>query len=121
MKTFHLQLIPDEDIPQFQRLQLSEVDITFTQAVQSGIHLRHKENEHHEVLTMIVDTINQPHDGLAEIAAMGYAEGICAEAYLGIYFSQSRLEFMLNRIAKTVYFVESLSYQELLQAAQERL
>lgn len=121
MKTFHLKLVPDNDLPQFKRLHFEEVDISFTKAMQQGIHIRHDDTERLHVLSGIMEAFNQSVHNMDELTVTEYAKHIDFNRYFGIYIAHKKLEYLLEKLSKEIYFVESLSYQELLQAAKERL
>lgn len=129
MKTeaYRLYLEKDKDIPRFKKLNFKKEKISLTKVLTEGIHPhllchdRYGTHRSHLVET-ILKILNQDEFRLKDIKDLGYCYEIGAWTSSYYYGSEEeRLEENLGRIRQCIYFVEKLSFEELLEIAKREL
>lgn len=126
MKTYRLWLEQDKEFPRFRRLRFEKVEVPLVKLLREGIHpcdvrrWTYQENNR-DLIDKMFSLINKGDFDLPEIAELGYCEDLysCTCYYYGP--ENSEFEKNLAHTAKSIYFVEKFSYQELLEMAKNRL
>jgi hypothetical protein len=120
MKTFRLCLKPDSAFPQFKRLHWEMVDISLEDVLLRGIHPWSGPEKHSSLVDEFMRRFNEDEQLVGSLESFGYSHEISVVS--GYAFNQhSRFERALAQIREGVYFVEDLSYLELLGIAKQDL
>ena len=120
LQTFKLWLEPDRDIPQFRRLQWALVSVPIQDVLLHGIHPWSGPDAHPTLQEALLRIFNEDAMRLPELAEFGYCADI--SLYCGFVRDRlSKLEPALQAIYERVYFVDDLSYLELLNIAKANL
>lgn len=121
MKTFKFWLEPDENIPQFKKLYWETIDVSFTDVITKGIHPWQGSDKHHSLGDRFVKILNSEDFKPTELVQFNYCNDISSSIRSYYHVRKSRFEEILKRIDSSVYFVDKLSYVELLSIAKQRL
>ena len=129
MKTeaYRLFLEQDKDIPRFKRFNFEKEKVSVTKVLTEGIHPhllahdRYGRGTSHLIET-IFKILNQQEFLVKELKDLGYCYEISPWTSYYYYGSEGeRLEENLERIRQNIYFVEKLSFEELLEIAKDQL
>jgi len=121
METFRLWLEPDKDMPQFQRLRFEKVTVPLADVLLRGIHPWQGRDTNLSLKEKLVEVLNSAEMKLAELVQFGYCGDVSCVTTSYYYQQNTPFEETLKRIGENIYFVDSLSYVELLKIARERL
>jgi len=121
MKTFRLWLEQDRQIQRFKRLRFEKVQVSIADVLKKGIHPWQGANVHRSLKEKFVQVLNSGEMKPAELGQFGYCADVSCVVASYSWQNESQFEETLERIKDGVYFVESLSYVELLQIAKARL
>lgn len=128
MKTFRLWLEPDPIIPRFKRLAFELVDVSIADVLKRGVHPWQGAGKHPSLKEKFVEMLNNDDTKSTELGKMGYFHEIgyvCGRYSLyQVHEGQSYTSCFhetLKRIQTSIFFVNDLSYVELLQIAKQRL
>ena len=122
LQTFRFWLEPDAQFPGFQRLAWEQVDVPIRDVLMGGIHPWTTNNEGTDVHPSLIDAfLIRLNAGAVKPPELdGYSHDVIAQQ--GYYVQRkTRFERTLEFIQKNVYFVERLTYIQLLSIAKERL
>ena len=115
LQTLKLWLEPDRTIPQFQRLRWATVDVSIQDVLLNGVHPWCGPDKHNTVGEAVLKLVNEESTLIPELAHFGYCND------LNVWQKPSRFERVLEAIRESTYFVDDLSYLELLNTAREML
>jgi len=121
MKTFRLWLEEDRQVPRFKRLRFEKVTVSIADVLRKGIHPWQGANVHRSLKEKFVEVLNSGEMKPAELAQFGYCADVSCVVSSYPWQNESQFEETLERIRDGVYFVDRLSYVELLEIAKERL
>jgi len=121
METFRLWLEQDTQVPRFKRLAFKKVSVHIADVLKKGIHPWERAYVRGALMEKVVEVLNTDELKLPELAQSGYCGDISCVTAGYTWQDTSPFEETLQRIKECVYFVESLSYVELLAIARERL
>jgi hypothetical protein len=121
-------LEPDKEVPGLKRLTFSLTDVTVEDVFLKGIHPHSVigADSQHDCTGMtevILAKLNEPTACLAELQAHNLGYEIAAPGYSvhGCNNSLDQVSGLLKYLATTIYFVDDLTYEQLLQMAIARL
>ena len=124
--TFQLELVPDSTIPQFKRLRYHRVEIALADIFQRGIHPNSALLDDHERVQtgapeVILGKLNAEPAYVAALKAHNIGSELSVAP--GYFYGQSHdeIEWMLRHVAQWVYFVDDLSYEQLVEIAIAQL
>jgi hypothetical protein len=120
LKTFRFSLAPDREIPRFRRFQWELVDVSITDVLLHGIHPWMGPDQHPTLLHALVQRMNADAAKVGDLVPMGHSHDIAAESGY-VWSDNCRFQRTLRSIQEEVYFVDGLTYLELLNIAKERL
>jgi len=121
METFRLWFEDDKEIPQFKRLSFEKVNVPLGDVLTIGIHPWMGGNVHSTLGERFVQILNNEELKLEELAQAHYCRDISHSTYYSYYLDTTPFEETLKNIHNNVYFVDDLSYIELITLAKERL
>ena len=129
MKTevYRLHLEKDKDIPRFKRLNFEKEKVSLSKVLTKGIHPHLLAHDHYgggdsHVVETIFKTLNQDEFWVGQLKDLGYCYEIVPWARPYYYGSEEEsLENNLERIRQSIYFVEKLNFEELLEIAKREL
>lgn len=121
METFRLWIEDDPEIPCFKRLAYEKVNVSLADVITRGIHPLEAETTHTTLGERFVQILNSDDLKPEEMARADFCHDISHVGYYFYFHDSSRFEETLERIKGSIYFVEELSYMELLTLARERL
>ena len=124
LKTFRFWLEPDEEFPRFKRLAWELVDVSIRDVLTGGVHPWTTTPEgmdaHPSLVDAFLQRLNNEAAKVAELDSFGYCHEVSAERGY-CYVRKSRFEQTLEHLQKDMYFVDDLSYMQLLDIAKRRL
>ena len=120
LKTFRFWLEPDQEIPRFKRLQWELVEVSVADVLLHGIHPWAGAEKHPSLLDEFIKRMNSSAAKLASLEPMQYSFDITAKNEY-TWNGSCRYQSTLKCIQRDLYFVDELSYVELLEIAKERL
>jgi hypothetical protein len=120
LQTFKLWLEPDRGIPQFQRLRWATVDVSIQDVLLNGVHPWWGPDKHNTVGDAVLTIINEESALIPDLVQFGYSNEINVFSDHS-WKKTSRFERVLEVINGGTYFVDDLSYLELLNTAREML
>ena len=120
IKTFQLWVEPDGDFPQFTRLKWELFDVPLRDVLLGGVHPWMGKDKHPSLVEAILVRLNDDSAKLNDLDPFGYCYDV---SVLTGYYNDNkpRFERALETIRKGIYFVDDLSYIELLAMAKKRL
>jgi hypothetical protein len=120
LQTFTFWLEPDPEIPRFKRLHWKLADVPIADVLLHGIHPWMGPNHHPTLPTRLAELLNVETAKIADLVSMGHGYDLLS--YTG-YSWHDRCPFqqLLQTVRDDVYFVEDLTYLELLDIAKQRL
>ena len=124
LKTFRFSLEPDAQFPQFKRLAFQPVEVSIRDVLMGGVHPWTTNNDgtdvHPSLIDAFIERLNDDTAKVAELDSFGYCHDVSAQQ--GYYYDKkTRFERTLEYIRKDMWFVEGLSYLQLLDIAKRRL
>jgi len=124
LKTFQFRFEPDRQFPHFKRLAWDRVDVSIRDVLRGGVHPWITGPDGRDIHPSLVDAfllrLNDAAAKPQELEPLGYSHDVSSRP--GYYFEKkTRFERALEDIRGNVYFVEDLSYLELLDIAKEHL
>jgi len=124
LKTFRFWLEPDQQFPQFKRLAWEQMEVSIRDVLMGGVHPWTTNQDGADVHPSVIDAfllrLNDAGAKLAELESFRYGHDVAAQQ--GYYHEKkTRFERTLEYIRKNVYFVDDLSYLQLLEIAKRRL
>jgi len=126
-EVYRLHLEKDKDIPRFKRLHFEKEKVSLTKVLTKGIHPhllahdRYGGGDSHVVET-ILKILNQDEFWVGQLKDLGYCYKIVPWVRPYYYGSEEEsLENNLERIRQSIYFVEKLNFEELLEIAKGEL
>lgn len=128
IQNFKLWVEPDRELPALKRLAFSRVDVRMEDVFLRGIHPHSVvcgdgRYDHTGMVETILACLNEPGTYPVELKAHGLGHEVSAPGYAfyGSDISSESVQRLLQHLAETLYFVEDLSYDALLQMAIERV
>jgi len=121
MYTYKLWLEPDEQIPQFKRLAFEKIDVSVSDVLLKGIHPWTSKTVSHNVINKVIEILNSDEMILAELKEFDYCYEFNNSSDDYYHQQISRFEKVLNNIKESIFFVENLTYPELLSIAKNCL
>lgn len=124
LKTFRFWLEPDQQFPQFKRLAWERVEVCIRDVLMGGVHPWTTNQDGTDVHPSLIDAfllrLNDASAKVAEFESFGYGHDVSAQQ--GYYYEKkTRFERTLEYIQKDMFFVDDLSYLQLLDIAKRRL
>ena len=124
LKTFRFRLEPDQQFPQFRRLAWERVEVSICDILMGGVHPWTTNQDGTDVHPSLIDAflqrLNDTSVKVAELESFGYGHDVSSQQ--GYYYEKkTRFERTLEYIQKNVYFVDDLSYLQLLDVAKRHL
>jgi hypothetical protein len=124
LETFRFWLEPDQKFPQFKRLAWEQVEVSIREVLMGGVHPWTTNHDSTDVHPSLIDAflvrLNDEGAKVAELDGFGYCYDVSAQQ--GYYYEKkTRFERTLEFIRKNVYFVDALTYLQLLDIAKRRL
>ena len=120
LQTFKLWLEPDRDIPQFRRLRWATVGVSIQDVLLHGVHPWSGPDKHHTLCEAMLRIVNEEAVRLPDLVQFGYCADV--NVYSGYAWEKpSKFERVLEAIRGQTYFVDDLSYLELLNIAKAML
>ncbi len=123
-RALRLWLEPDRLYPRFQRLTWEKVDVPIRDVLVGGVHPWMENPEgtdiHPSLIDAILKRLNDSSAKVSELGSFGYTHDVCAQQ---IFYRErkTRFERTLDVIRECVYFVDGLTYLQLLDIAKQRL
>ncbi len=120
LQTFKLWLEPDRDIPQFRRLRWAAESVSVQDVLLTGVHPWSGPDKHSTLPEAMLRNVNEETARLPELVQFGYCGDV--NVLSGYAWDKpSRFDRVLQAIHEHVYFVDDLSYLDLLNIAKARL
>jgi len=126
--TYRLELRPDTEIPQFKRLWWEKVEVPLEEVFHQGIHphsvvVRSQGRDHTGAATVILERLNAEDAYIADLKAHSLGCEISCNngGYYGYGSTVDDLERLFQQVSQSVYFVDGLTYEQLVEAAVARL
>jgi len=123
--TYQLELVPDNAVPQFKRLRYHKAQITLADIFQRGIHpqsacLQDHERDQTRAYEVILERLNADSAYVASLKAHNIGSTLEAA---NPYYCQSSdpVEWVLRHVAQWAYFVEDITYEQLVEIAVAQL
>ncbi len=124
LETFRFRIEPDRQFPAFKRLAWERVEVSIRDVLAGGVHPWTTNREGTDVHPSLMDAfllrLNDASVKVAELDSLGYSHDVCAQQHYYLE-KKTRFERTLEHIQKEVYFVDGLSYVELLDMAKREL
>lgn len=121
MMTYKLWLKPDEKFPQFKKLAFKKVEVPISDVLLNGVHPLIGKNRVSHVIEKIIQILNSDEMAMPELKDFDYC-GEFKSYPEDVYYQQvDRLQLTLKNISESIYFVDDLSYPELLAIARKSL
>ena len=120
MKTFRLCLEEDREIPQFKRLAWEMMEVPIEDVLLKGIHPWCGKDKDYSLVSEFAKRLNSDDAKVGPLESFGYSHDISEQ----LWFAQqgeSRFELLLQRVRSQVYFVDALTFLDLLEIAKDRL
>ncbi|GMW03621.1 MAG: hypothetical protein AMXMBFR84_47550 [Candidatus Hydrogenedentota bacterium] len=120
LQTFQFWLEPDREIPRFKRLHWHLVDVPVADVLLQGIHPWQGHDKHPSLLDALLQRLNSEEAKVAALTPMGHSYDVISDGGY-VYGDRCRFQRTLKTVHEDMYFVEDLSYMELLDIAKQRL
>jgi hypothetical protein len=120
LQTIKFWLEPDQDIPQFKRLKWESAPVSISDLLLTGVHPWMGPDKHPTLLDEFVRRVNNNNVKLTELVSMGHGYDVTASSGYS-WNNECRFQRTLKSIQEEIYFVDDLSYMELLAIAKARL
>ena len=121
METFRLWLDEDKEITGFKRLRFTKVSVPLADVLHKGIHPWQGPDGHRSLGERFAQILNNDEFKPMELATFEYCSEISCQRNRCYYTETSPFEELLERVSKSIFFVEKLTYVHLLAMAKERL
>jgi len=122
MRSFRFWFEPNEKIPQFKKLCWDTIDVSLSDVLKTGIHPWQGDNTHRILDDKLVRILNSDELKPDELVEFNYCADILSNTRNQYYYNlRIRFIALLERIQDSVYFVDRLSYMELLRIVKNRL
>jgi len=120
MRTFRLWFEP-ADIPDFKKLCWKIIDVSLVDVLKNGIHPWQGKEHYCSLGEKFTQILNKEEFKPVELIEFIYCSDISSSAHRHYYSDKSQFEEILERISENVYFVDKLTYLELLEIAKRVL
>jgi hypothetical protein len=120
LQTFTFWLEPDPEIPRFKRLQWKLGDVPVADVLLRGVHPWMGPNHHATLPAALAQRVNAETAKIADLMSMGHCYDIQTD-YGHVWKEPCQFQRTLKSIQEDVYFVDDLTYMELLDIAKQRL
>ena len=124
LKTFRFWFEPDEEFPMFQRLEAELIDVPLRDVLMEGVHpwaeTTDGVDKHPTLVEAVLMRLNVAVAKPSEFEPFGYCNDVSSQSP-PYRQRQTRFERTLLHIRKAVYFVEDLTYLQLLETAKRHL
>ncbi len=121
MQTIQLSLIPDEQIPEFKRLNFKISEVSLADVLLNGIHPWGCSDHSSHIIETTLQKLNAPNQLIPELKELGYSYDINYSTERTYYREGTMFERMLADIRDHLYFVDGLGYLELVAIAKRTL
>jgi hypothetical protein len=121
MDTFRLFFENDKEIPRFKRLAYEKVNVSIKDVILNGIHPWMGGNVHKTLGEKFVQVLNSDDLKPKELTQPNYCQDVTYSCCYSYCNDTTPFEETLNHIKEGIYFVDGLTYIELLSIAKERL
>jgi len=121
MQTIQLSLIPDEQVPEFKRLNFKIVDVSLADVLLNGIHPWGCSDHSSHIIETTLQRINSPDQLIPELKELGYSHDINYSTERTYYREGSMFERLLADIRDHLHFVDGLGYLQLVAIAKRTL
>ena len=124
LRSFRFWLEPDQQFPMFRQLAWEQVEVSIRDVLIGGVHPWTTNQDGTDVHPSLIDAflqrLNDASAKVAELESFGYGHDVSAQQ--GYYYEKkTRFERTLEAVRKAVYFLDDLSYLQLLDIAKRRL
>jgi len=126
--TYRLELRPDPEIPQFARLWWEKVETPLRDVFRQGIHphsivVRSQGRDHTGAASVILDRMNEESAFVTDLKAHSLGcEITCSNhGHYGYGATTDDLERLFQEVSRNVYFVQEITYEQLVEVAIARL
>jgi hypothetical protein len=124
MKTYRLWLEKDREFPRFMRLKHSEVDVTLKDVLTRGVHpLEFTTDIYQRDISMLsqklISEANEEKHFVPQLAQLGYCPPLSEPPRYS--YEDYKLENTLKTLSEHIFYVEELTYAELLEIARKAL
>jgi hypothetical protein len=125
MQTYRFRLETDAEFPRFKRLRCENVEVSLKEVLTQGAHplgLTTDAGGGHDfsmVCERLVQEANDEKHFVPGLAELGYCSEIPVPE--GYCLDRSKLDHMLRSLTESIFYVERLSYGELLDIARQAL
>ena len=125
MKAYRLALVKDQAIPRFQRLIYREVDVTLRDVLLRGVHpvdlcCTDTGRDGSRISEVILDRLDQPEFLIASFQELQFSNQ-CGTPLLRRDIATDSSGALLAHLRAHLYFVEELTFEELVTIAKRRL
>ena len=120
METFRLWL-EDDGTPLLKKLAFEKVEVAIADVLTKGIHPWQGKDTHRSLSEKFAGILNSRDMKPPELVQFGYCEDIFGRSSQCYCDGLSPFEELLQRISENVYFVDALTYAQLLAFAKEEL
>jgi len=121
MQTFQLSLEPDERFPRFKRLAYQKVEVSLAEVLLQGVHPWDSGSPIYALIHRFVEQLNAEKLYLPGFKELGYGLDYNQGADGERHWDLSGFERLLANIHDRIFFVEQLTYQELIGIAKKAL
>jgi len=124
MKTYRFWFVKDREFPRFMRLRCEKAEVCLRDVLTKGIHpLEMTTDVYYRDICMLpqrlVKEVNDRKHLVREPAELGYCPEVSVPGEF--YYEESKLEHTLRTLTEQVFYVEKLSYAELVEVARKAL
>ena len=124
MKSYRLWFQRDRDFPTFMRFRYEEVDVPLRDVLTKGVHpFELTTDVYHRDVSMLsqrlIKEANEKRHLVPELAQLGYCPQLSEPPRYS--YEETKLDHMLKSLSEYVFYVERLSYTELLDIARKAL
>jgi len=124
MKTYRFWFQKDREFPKFLRLRCEKAEVCLRDVLTKGVHLLEMTTDvYYRDICMLpqrlVKEVNEKKHLVRELAELGYCPEVAVPA--DFYYEESKLEHTLRTMTEQVFYVEQLSYAELVEIATKAL
>ena len=123
MNTLQFQLVPDSEVSMFKRLQVNIVPVTIQEILEQGIHPLQPNVDNYLGAEVIIKIMNKAKSKPVALIEQSYCYDLDVKrnSYYTMAHGTTIFERTINGIRDDVYFVDDISYLQLLELAKERL
>ncbi len=120
MKTLKLELKPDNTFPQFKRLGWKTEEISIREILEKKVYPYQDGIMAGTIGKKIIKLINDEKYKISELAEFRYCSDLSSRCF-NYYSRKSKFLELIERIEVGIYFVEKLSFPELVEIAKKHL